>query len=745
MPHKILMTLMGMEIGGAETHVLELSKTLQRMGLDVHVVSNGGIYVHELEACGIKHYRVPLHNKQFANMFSSYNALRKIIVDNDIRLVHAHARIPAFICGLLQKRLKFRLVTTAHGQFSVAFPFNRLSNWGDRVLAVSQDIKNYLLANYNVDYDSIRLTVNGIDTSRFSPEADATELIAELGLRPDTKKIVSVSRLDNRPDHQASLPAHALIAIAERIAAQTPIEIIIVGDGDDFDKVQEEADAVNKRFPQKVIHLTGRRTDVHRFMALADVFVNISRAAMEAMSAGVPVILAGSPGYLGIFDETTRDAAIETNFTCRGYGDVTVLKLEKDLRTLLSCSSGELEELGRLGRELIRREYSLERMAKDAIAVYDDVLSPKFGQPGVDSVNVVISGYYGYNNSGDDIMLKSIVDNLRARGRNLNLTVLSRKPKETRAQFYVGAVQRFNLVKVFLLLRKAELHIMGGGNLIQDETSTQSLIYYLWVINTARRLGKKNMLYAKGIGPVNRPGNILRVQKALNRVDMITLRESGSLEVLKEMGITAPEIHVTADAAFALPPIDTNDSVLKTLGIKKPFFCVALRSWKHNPPGLESQVAHFADFLTETYGYQAVFVPMRPEEDNEISHRVMALMCRPAVFVEPAPGDYNQARNILGLADFAVCMRLHALIYAMEKGVPAIGLVYSPKIRQFMETMGQQWHMPVEDTDFDTLVKFATAIHDDKKTISAEIYESACRLRELAERNAELCVELIER
>jgi len=113
---------MGMEIGGAETHVLELSKTLQRMGLDVHVVSNGGVYVHELEECGIKHYRVPLHNKQFINVFSSYRAIRKIILENDIRLVHAHARIPAFICGLLQKRLKFQLVTTAHLDFSVAFP-----------------------------------------------------------------------------------------------------------------------------------------------------------------------------------------------------------------------------------------------------------------------------------------------------------------------------------------------------------------------------------------------------------------------------------------------------------------------------------------------------------------------------------------------------------------------------------------------------------------------------------------------
>ena len=167
---KILMTLMDMEIGGAETHVLELCKTLNDQGLDVHVVSNGGVYVAELEACGIKHHRVPLHNKQFANVISSYRAIRKIIIENEFKLVHAHGRIPAFICGLLQRRLKFHLVTTAHLDFSLKFPFNKLTNWGDRVLAVSDDIKDYLLANYKkVCEKDIRITVlsrSGNDAGR---------------------------------------------------------------------------------------------------------------------------------------------------------------------------------------------------------------------------------------------------------------------------------------------------------------------------------------------------------------------------------------------------------------------------------------------------------------------------------------------------------------------------------------------------------------------------------------------------
>ncbi|MCL2528398.1 MAG: polysaccharide pyruvyl transferase CsaB [Defluviitaleaceae bacterium] len=747
-PQKILMTLMGMEIGGAETHVLELSKTLQHMGLDVHVVSNGGVYVKELEECGIKHYRVPLHNKQFINVFSSYKAIRKIIVENNIRLVHAHARIPAFICGLLQRRLDFQLVTTVHGEFSVAFPFNRLSNWGDRVFAVSQDLKDYLLTHYKVDEEDISLTVNGIDTNKFSPNTDPEGLVEELGLWPDTKKIVSISRLD----YPISLPAHALIKAAEDLAKDWPIEIVIVGDGDDFEAVKASAEEVNKNVGYKLIHITGQRTDVNRFLSIADIFVNAARASLEAMSAACPVILAGGAGYMGILSKENIDAAIKTNFTCRGYEEVTGPKLAADIVKLLAMTDAEKAALGVMGRETVKNLYSLERMANDSIEVYEDMLQTparatrrRGRRRKNNSTNVVISGYYGYHNSGDDIILQSIVQNLRALREDLSITVLSNTPKETRAQFDVNAIHRFNFISVFKQLRKTGLLITGGGNLIQDETSTKSLIYYLLVINMARRLGAKNMIYAKGIGPVYRPINVNRVRRALNRIDLITLREPESLEALSQIGVTGPEVHVAADASFALPPVEYSKETLAKLGIKGPFFAVGLRTWQHNPPDLEEQVAVFADYIVETYGYQAVFVPMRLDQDSDISRRVMTLMKHPSILVEPAPQDFNQAQAIMGAASFALAMRLHALIYAMGKGVPCIGLVYSSKIRQFMESMGQSWHMPIEETKADKLIEYADAIHKDMESVSAEIYEASCKLRELSALNAKLCIELIER
>ena len=73
---KILMALMGLEIGGAETHVLELCKVLAKRGHEIFVASNGGVYEKELDTVSIKHFKVPLHNKKVSSFIKSYALLK---------------------------------------------------------------------------------------------------------------------------------------------------------------------------------------------------------------------------------------------------------------------------------------------------------------------------------------------------------------------------------------------------------------------------------------------------------------------------------------------------------------------------------------------------------------------------------------------------------------------------------------------------------------------------------------------
>jgi len=131
---KILMALNSFNIGGAETHVLELCKGLKENNYNVCVASGGGLLVGQLSKAGIKHFTLPLHTNNPISMYVSYHMLYEIIKQEHINIIHAHARIPAFLCGILQKRMDFFLVTTVHYNFKTSFPLNILSNWGDSAL-----------------------------------------------------------------------------------------------------------------------------------------------------------------------------------------------------------------------------------------------------------------------------------------------------------------------------------------------------------------------------------------------------------------------------------------------------------------------------------------------------------------------------------------------------------------------------------------------------------------------------------
>lgn len=152
----ILLALMQLNIGGAETHVVELAKELKRRGFNVFVVSNGGVYVKELEEAGIKHFNAPLKNKNPFNMLRSARLLAQIIKNEKIDIVHSHARIPSFILGRLHKIMKFPFVTSAHWVFTTKYGLKYITDWGEKVVAVSEDIKTYLMDNYKIPESDIR-------------------------------------------------------------------------------------------------------------------------------------------------------------------------------------------------------------------------------------------------------------------------------------------------------------------------------------------------------------------------------------------------------------------------------------------------------------------------------------------------------------------------------------------------------------------------------------------------------------
>ncbi len=761
---RVLMATMKLDIGGAETHIVELSKALARRGIEVIVASNGGAYEQELSSAGIRHIKVPFHSKNPLGMRKAYRLLKDIIFDNRIDVVHAHARIPAFLCSLLHKKYHFRFVTTAHWVFSTRFPYNILTNWGDRTLAVSDDIKQYLIDNYGLPAENIRVTINGIDPEKFSAETDFSSVALEFSLHEDKIRIISVSRMDT----DRSLAAHQLIAIAPELKEKIPnIEIVLVGGGNDFEAVRAEAEAMNQSLGGRVIVLTGARTDINRFAASGSLFVGVSRAALEAMACEKPAIIAGNEGYIGIFDEDKLQISIDTNFCCRGCAPTTEERLKADILKVLTAPAEEQARLGSFSRETVKQYYSVDTMADDAMRMYvsiiknsninevrteefediDAYLKTNPGRISKGKIDVMISGYYGFHNSGDDSILKAMVDSLNEQRPELRIVALSDSPAETKTLYGIDALHRFHFLRILWNMRKTRLFISGGGSLIQDVTSDKSLAYYLFTIRMAKLCGAKVMLYANGIGPIRNESNHKAIRKTLNRVDLITLREPSSKEELERFGVTEPEILVTADPAFMLTAAGAEEVsvLLSRMGLPqgKKYCGIAIRPWKHSDRELVSIVAATADFIKTAYDMEILLIPMQESKDTEICRRVIAAMKEKAYLLsgQPLPA---QLLGVVGGAELILGMRLHTLIYAAKMGVPAIGLTYDPKIDATMSYMGQNYIASAKHLNPVTLKRWVEEIMQRHNELTDAAKKTAALCEEKANENTALALELLD-
>lgn len=733
----VLLSLMQLDIGGAETHVVELAKELKRKGINPIVTSNGGAYEAELKEAGIKHYCVPLQNKNPRNMLKSVRLLKRIIKDENIDIVHSHARIPSFILGKLHKKMKFPFVTTAHWVFTTRWGLKYITDWGEKSVAVSEDIKLYLMDNYGVPSGDIQVTINGIDTDKFSPDTDKTEISRELGINETDTVIVYVSRLDE----SRSLVAKQLINIVPKIdKLVNNLKVIVVGDGDDFANVKSMTARVNKELDRDCIVLTGARTDINKLVAPADLFIGVSRAALEAMAGEKPVIIAGNEGYIGLFDDSKLAVGIDTNFCCRGCEESNEDILLKDIEKFFSLTDEEKHGLAVYGRELIKREYSVSRMADDTIRVYNWAISKKD--------EILISGYYGFKNSGDDALLEAIIDDIKRHKESPNITVLSANPKETAKRYRVNAINRFNVIDLFRHMKNAGMLISGGGTLIQDTTSTKSLLYYLAVIRLAVHRGVKVMLYSNGIGPLRNEVNIVRAKKALNRVDVITLRDPESKCELDRLGISEPKIMVTADPVFGIEDFNKieGQKILKSFNVPtdKKILVVSARKTRDTNVAFESVLAKMCDYTADKYNCNVVFVPMQINKDEQISRSIAGRM-KSKSYVIDTRLSVSEIISVMAAADVCIGMRLHSLIYSAIGNVPVIGISYDPKIKGFMDYMGQDICMDINDITDDTAYKAVDNLFANYDGIKEQLKTGYQMLKEKASLNGELAVRLYEK
>ncbi|MBT9172507.1 MAG: hypothetical protein DDT21_00893 [Syntrophomonadaceae bacterium] len=307
--------------------------------------------------------------------------------------------------------------------------------------------------------------------------------------------------------------------------------------------------------------------------------------------------------------------------------------------------------------------------------------------------HLVISGYYGFGNAGDEAILCSILALLREAagetGEELRFTVLSADPAATAEKLNVQAVGRTDLRRIIGAMRQADAFLSGGGGLLQDVTGRSlSVAYYLGLVLLARLLGLPAILYAQGIGPVTRPFNRLLVRLLANRATFISVRDEGSRRELREMGVTRPPVTVTADPVFALAAADSPKAAafLEKLAPGVPRIGISVRPWPAGGRYL-AEIAAAADRLAAELPAQLVLIPLYPAKDLPACRDLADLLQSPSVILEEELTP-QELLTVFANLNLVLAMRLHALIFAARAGLPMVGIGYDPKVEALLLRLG---------------------------------------------------------
>ena len=699
---KVIHLISGGDSGGAKTHVLSLLQNLNKTITAQLVCFRDGPFAEEARAMGI-----PTMICGGNNIPHLRRELAAYIRQGGYQLIHCHGSRANMIGALLRGPTGLPVVSTVHSDYKLDYmgrPFARLTfgainAWAlrhlDYRIGVSDAMVD-LLIDRGFPPDRFYAIYNGID---FTPAPSQGDRLAYLrGLGADVEEnsvVVGIAARLNPVKDMSTL----IRGFAEGHKSCPRLRLVIAGDGEERQKLEDLAKELGV---EKEVTFAGWISGgMDRFYSALDV------NALTSLSETFPYALTeGARFHLATVATAVGGIPYLIDQDVNGYlftpGDWQTLG-----RYLAALGNGDAlrREMGEKLYEKASAKFSIQSTVDTQLHIYEEIIR-RHNRPKRDRDGVVICGAYGRGNAGDDAILEAILQEMRSIDPDMPATVLSKEPKSTRLAYRVRSVSRTNMFAWHSAMRHAKLYINGGGSLIQDVTSRRSLWFYLHNIQAAHKAGCKVQMYGCGIGPVLREQHRKLAASVLNAsVDVITLREPDSLKELQSMGVTKPEILLTADPALTLPAAseDEIDSVLLRAGIPThgKYLCFALRNWK----GFEDKAPLFAQaakYAYETYGLTPVFAAVEKHLDPVAGRLAAAGLDIPHYFLDDA-GSAGTIIGALSRMQAVVSMRLHALIFAAGQGIPLAGVVYDPKVSAFLRYIGQENFLDLDALTADAL------------------------------------------
>lgn len=359
-------------------------------------------------------------------------------------------------------------------------------------------------------------------------------------------------------------------------------------------------------------------------------------------------------------------------------------------------------------------------------------------------MRVLISGYYGFGNLGDEALLDVIVKQLRARFPAAAIDVLSATPDATASRLNVESTPRWNMANVRASIARADVVLSGGGGLLQNATSVRSVLYYASILREAVKQKRKTMIFAQSIGPLDLLGRFV-VRRMCRGVDRATVRDARSRSILQSL-LPGTPVEQTADPVFLfdLPrtEVDLSREGLDPHG--EPYAVVSVRKISNFAEGA-SALARVVDRLAEKHGLRVAFLPLGGASDAEVSTTIIrAAQSTPVLLPEC---DLDKAAAIVRGARVVIGMRLHALIFAARFSVPFLSIPYDPKVASLTEDLAYPldplWTPGRGAPTPATVDALVDRLMSERDELSAHLSERIDAVRAAAARNFDALGELL--
>ncbi|MEJ2608448.1 MAG: polysaccharide pyruvyl transferase family protein, partial [Anaerolineales bacterium] len=316
---------------------------------------------------------------------------------------------------------------------------------------------------------------------------------------------------------------------------------------------------------------------------------------------------------------------------------------------------------------------------------------------------ILIAGYYGHRNAGDESILQGMLTSLREKCEGASFVVVSADPDQTSHDHSVRSIDWSDIEGLMDEVERSALVIVGGGGLFHDywgfdETGFLSerqggISEFGSPLIWAHLEGIPCMLYGVGVGPLREETSRSAVRELFELADDVVVRDAYSKQILKEIGFDIGRVIVAADPAFLAPRISIDGIMPSILNVPRPLLGVSVRPWSFNcsQEWWESEIAKGLRKYLDSHEGTVLFVPMQDgemeiENDVLVCERIRDLIGKPerVLPIDRSIKPLNRL-SIFESCDLVLGMRLHSLIGAIRGGVPCVGFSYDPKVKALME------------------------------------------------------------